>query len=74
MERVGGNSLFGVRNLVLDSTIIISASTVGTSTLFVLGFDVVIAELTYLMKDQTSAGAHACGSWFASNPLEDKQQ
>ena len=47
---MGCNSLFGVGNLVLDGTFIVSASTVRTSTLFVLGFDVVVAELTYLRK------------------------
>jgi hypothetical protein len=49
-----GNSLFGVGDLVLDSTFIISTPTVRTSTLFILGLDVVVTELANLEKDDMS--------------------
>lgn len=40
--------LFNVRNLVLDGTFIVSASTVRASSFFVLRFNVVVAELANL--------------------------
>jgi hypothetical protein len=48
---VWGNSLFGVRDLVLDSTFIVTTPTIWASTFFVLGLDVVVAELTNLKKN-----------------------
>lgn len=42
------DSLLNVRNLVLDSTFIVSASTVGASSFLILRFNVIVAELANL--------------------------
>jgi hypothetical protein len=42
--------LFDVRNLVLDGTFIVSASTVRTSSFFILRFNIVVAELANLKR------------------------
>jgi hypothetical protein len=73
-HRVWADSLFDVRDLVLDGTFIVSAPTVRASSFFILRLNIVVAELANLERDHHMLGLAQGDKGESPVPVTRKQE